>query len=133
MTTHAGAVAHATAAPRADALSLADPVSLHAGVGVGSGPPWVLAVVALATVATAALLGLTFAAYVRRKSRSYLLVVAAVAALLARSVVAGVTFAGMVSPAGHHLLEHGLDVVLVGLVVAAVYYARSVEREGTAT
>jgi hypothetical protein len=104
---------------------------LHAGTTPE--PAWVLAVVALATVATAALLGLTFAAYVRRKSRSYLLVVAAVAALLARSVVAGVTFTGMVSPASHHLLEHGLDVVLVGLVVAAVYYARTVEREGTAT
>ncbi|WP_236544803.1 DUF7471 family protein [Salinirussus salinus] len=133
MVSHAATVADATAVPRADALSLADAVPLHAGGGVASDPPWVLAVVALATVATAALLGLTFAAYVRRKSRSYLLVVAAVAALLARSVVAGVTFAGMVSPAGHHLLEHGLDVVLVGLVVGAVYYARTVEREGAAT
>jgi hypothetical protein len=106
-------------------------LALHAGAAPE--PPWVLAVVGLSLVATASLLGLTFAAYLRRKSRSYLLVVAAVAALLARSVVAGVSFAGMVSPAGHHLLEHGLDVVLVGLVVAAVYYARSVEREGTAT
>jgi hypothetical protein len=92
-----------------------------------------VATVALAALSTAALLGLAFAAFVRRRSRPYLLVVAAVAALLARSVVAGVAFFGMVSPASHHLLEHGLDVVLVALVVAAVYYARTVSREVSAS
>jgi membrane glycosyltransferase len=75
------------------------------------------------------LLGLALAAYVRRGSRSYLLVVGAFVALLARSVVAGLTMTGVLPASGHHLLEHGLDVVLVALVVAAVYHARTVTRE----
>jgi hypothetical protein len=43
--------------------------------------------------------------------------------------VVGISALGMLSPTNHHLFEHGLDVVLVALVVAAVYYARTVRRE----
>jgi hypothetical protein len=39
---------------------------------------------------------------------------------------------GMLSPTTHHLFEHGMDVLLVALVVAAVYYARTVSYEGSA-
>jgi hypothetical protein len=39
----------------------------------------------------------------------------------------------MLSPTDHHFFEHGLDVVLVALVVAAVYYARTVRREVSAS
>jgi ABC-type dipeptide/oligopeptide/nickel transport system permease subunit len=99
---------------------------LHA-VGVAS--LGLLAVVGVAAAGTAALLGLAFAAFVRRRSRPYLLLVAAFAALLGRSAVVGVSALGLLSPADHHLFEHGLDVVLVALVVAAVYYARTVRGE----
>jgi hypothetical protein len=102
-------------------------VPLHAVVGVTS--LGLLAVVSLAALGTAVLLGLAFAAFVRRRSRPYLLLVAAFAALLGRSAVVGVSALGLLSPTNHHLFEHGLDVVLVALVVAAVYYARTVRRE----
>lgn len=97
---------------------------LHSGL-VSEGSLAVLAVVTVAALAAACLLGVAIAAFVRRQSRPYLLVAAAVAALLARSLVAGVAILGLLSDVEHHLLEHGLDVVLVGLVVAAVYYART--------
>jgi hypothetical protein len=104
-----------------------DPITLHSLPGVGS---LLLVVVAtLAAAGTALLLGLALAAFVRRRSRPYLLVVAAFGALFARSVVAGVALFGGLSPPVHHLFEHGLDVVLVALVVAAVYDARDSPQE----
>jgi len=88
-----------------------------------------LAVVTVAAAGTAVLLGLALAAFVQRRSGPYLLIVAALGALLARSGAAGLTLAGALSPAGHHFLEHGLDVLLVALVIAAVYYAQTVARD----
>lgn len=84
-----------------------------------------LALIAIAALGSAVLLGLGLGAFVRRRSQSYLLIVAALSALLARSLVAGLSVTGLLSPAGHHLLEHGFDVVLVALVIAAVYTART--------
>jgi hypothetical protein len=101
-------------------------VPLHPAPGVSVA---LLVVVAAAATGAALLLGLAFAAFVRRQSRSYLLLVAAFGALLGRSVVAGGSAFGLLSPRTHHLLEHGMDVVLVALVVAAVYYARRVREE----
>jgi len=49
--------------------------------------------------------------------------------LFGRSVVAGVSMVGLLSPATHHHLEHGMDVVLVAVVVAAVYYARTMTEQ----
>lgn len=101
---------------------------LHAGL-VGPESPPLLATVALATVGTAVLLGLAVGAFVRRGSRPYLLIVGALAALLGRSAVAGVTAAGLLSITEHHVLEHGLDVLLVALLIAAVYHARGLSGE----
>jgi peptidoglycan/LPS O-acetylase OafA/YrhL len=103
-------------------------VPLHA-VATGSASPGLLAVVGAATVGAAVLLGLAVAAFVRRRSRPSLLVAAAFAALLGRSAVVAFSALGVLSPTDHHVFEHGLDVVLVALVVAAVYYARTVSRE----
>lgn len=103
-------------------------IPLHAEVIAGDSP-LVLAVVALGMLGAALLLGLALAAFVRRQSRPYLLVVAAIAALLARSLVAGLWMVEGVGGDAHHLVEHGLDVVMVALVVAAVYYARTAPRE----
>lgn len=96
-------------------------------VGPASLP--LLGVVTVAGIGAAVLLGLGFAAFARRRSRSYLLIVGAIAALFGRSIVAGVTVVQILSPETHHLLEHSLDVVLVALVVGAVYYARTVTPE----
>ena len=96
------------------------------------GPATLLILVTIAAMGTALLLGVAFAALVRRQSRPYLLLVAAFTALLGRSVVAGFSMFGMLSPTTHHLFEHRMDVLLVALVVAAVYYARTVSYEGSA-
>ncbi len=87
-----------------------------------------LAIVTVAGVGTSLLLGIAIAAFVRRQSRPYLLIAAAIGALFVRSVVAGLTMTGTFSQTDHHVLEHGLDVVMVALVVAAVYHARTVSR-----
>jgi hypothetical protein len=105
-------------------------IPLHAVPDIGSAT--LLILVTIAAMGAALLLGVAFAALVRRRSRPYLLLVAAFTALLGRSVVAGFSMFGMLSPTTHHLLEHGMDVLLVALVVAAVYYARTVSHEGSA-
>ncbi|WP_338739612.1 DUF7471 family protein [Haloplanus salilacus] len=106
---------------------------LHAVPGVDSASIGLVAVVTVAAIGAATLLGLAFAAFVRRRSRPYLLLVAAFAALLGRSAVVVASLFGLLSPANHHVFEHGLDAVLVALVVAAVYYARTVRREASAS
>jgi len=103
-------------------------VPLHGGF-VGSGSASLYATLAVAVAGSAALLGLAIAAVLRRQSRPYLLIAAAIGAVFARSAVGGLTATGVFSATDHHLLEHGLDVVLVALVVAAVYYARTATPE----
>ncbi len=82
-------------------------------------------VLLVAGLGAALVLGLAIAALLRRRSTPYLLVALAVATILARTVVAGVALQGALPPGNHHLLEHLLDVVMVALVIAAVYTARS--------
>lgn len=81
-----------------------------------------------AGLGAAVLLGLALAAYLQRQSRPYLLIVLALGALLARSVVAGLSLLDLLAGTQHHLLEHGLDVAMGAFVIGAVYYARTVDR-----
>ncbi len=94
-----------------------------------------VALLALAGVGSAVLVGLALAALVRRRSRSYLLVTLALGTLLARTGVAALSLTGALAEGSHHLLEHGLDAAMAALVVAAVYDARrvrqSADRDGT--
>jgi ABC-type spermidine/putrescine transport system permease subunit II len=85
-------------------------------------------VLAVAGLGAAVLLGLALAAFLQRQSRPYLLVALALAALLARTVVASLSIGGWLSGTEHHLVEHALDVVMAAFVIGAVYYARSVDR-----
>jgi Na+/proline symporter len=94
-----------------------------------SGSVALLVLLGLGGLGAAALFGVALATFVRRRSRPYLLLVGAFAALLVRSAVAVGSVLGYVPAASHHLLEHGVDVALVALVVAAVYYARAVSPE----
>ena len=72
----------------------------------------------------AGVVSLALSALVQRRSWPYLLVALALGALLVR-VVAGVGYMhGSLSPETHHLLEHGLDVAMAALVIAAVAFAR---------
>jgi len=103
--------------------SVAAGVVLHAEPTIG---PAYAAVLALASVASAALGGLALAAFARRRTSPYLFVALAVVALATRSAVGWLGMIGGLSATTHHTAEHGLDVVMVALVVAAVWYARSV-------
>jgi ABC-type sugar transport system permease subunit len=87
--------------------------------------PELALVLALAGVATALLAGLGLAAFLRRRSRSYLLVALALGTLFARPVVATMTVLDLLDSAPHHLVEHGLDTLMAACVVGAVYHARS--------
>ena len=91
--------------------------------------PSLIVVLGLAGAGSLVVAGLAIAAFARRRSRSYLLIAAALGALAARTGVAGLSLGGLLGTDFHHLLEHGLDVAMAALVIAAVYYARSVERE----
>lgn len=102
----------------------------HSAVSVAEAGPLMLALLAVAGLASALLLGLGLAAFARRRSRAYLLVVLALAALLARTLVAVGAEAGMLSLSDHHLAEHGLDVAMAALVVGAVVYARTAVPRG---
>ena len=87
-----------------------------------------LILLGLAAIGSTLVAGLGLAAFVHRRSRSFLLVALALSTLLARTAVAVATMVHLLPASAHHTLEHGLDVVMVVLVLAAVYYARTVER-----
>lgn len=84
-------------------------------------PESLLFVLALATIGTALVLLLAVGGYLRRRSTPYLLVVIAVSALFARSLVGFGTLYGFVPMGIHHLLEHGFDFLIAVCVLAAVY------------
>lgn len=90
-----------------------------------AGDAVLVAVVGLAGIASAILLGLGLAALSRRQSKPYLLVALALATLVARPTVAVMTMFGVLPDGTHHLSEHTLDVAMAGLVIAAVYYAKT--------
>ncbi len=86
--------------------------------------------VALAGLGGAVILGLALAALERRRSWPYLLVTLALATLLARTLVGALAMWGDLATQTHHLLEHGLDVLMAALVVAAVLVARRARSTG---
>lgn len=81
-------------------------------------------VLAVAGLCAAVVVGVALAALVQRRSVPYLLVTLALATVLARTGVGVALMWGLSSDATHHTLEHGLDVLMAGLVIAAVYTAR---------
>jgi Na+/serine symporter len=81
-------------------------------------------VLAVAGLCAAGIVGVALAALVQRRSVPYLLVTLALATVLARTVVGVALMWGVFPDATHHTLEHGLDVLMAGLVIAAVYTAR---------
>jgi len=104
---------------------------LHGFATVAYGPVMAL-LLALAGLGSAVLVGLALAAFARRRSRPYLLVVLALATLLARTAVAVLSMTWTLSVADHHTFEHVLDVAMAALVIAAVYTARAARSPGVA-
>lgn len=85
---------------------------------------YLLVVLAVASLGSAVLVALATIALLRRRSVSYSLVAAAIGALLVRNLLGVVTHGGMLPGHTHHVVEHALDVVVVGLLFAAVVLAR---------
>ncbi len=81
-----------------------------------------------AGIASLTIVGLAVVAFTRRRSRSYLLIAMALGTLLARTLAGGLAMNGVVGVEFHHLVEHALDGVMAVLLLAAVYFARTVER-----
>lgn len=98
-----------------------------AHAGHGGSDPVLLGVLALAVLGSMGLATLAFTVYRRHRSLPRLFVLLALSALLARTAVAILTFYHVVAIESHHLVEHGLDVLIVLFVVAATYTAESRE------
>jgi hypothetical protein len=81
-------------------------------------------VLVVAGLGASVVIALSLVALLRRRSPPYLLVTLAIGTILARTGVAVVSMQGALDVQTHHLAEHALDVVMVGLVIAAVYTAR---------
>jgi len=88
-------------------------------------------VLGLAALSAALVIGVALAALLQRRSMPYLLVTLAFVTLLARTAVGVAVMTGNVGGTAHHTLEHGLDAVMAGLVIAAVYTARQERRKPT--
>lgn len=101
------------------------PLPLHAGVDTG-GP--LLLALAVATAFSVVVVLLSVAAYLRRRTTSYLFVAAAFATVLGKTTLGIASVTGWIDTGTHHLAEHVLDAAMLALVLAAVYYARASER-----
>lgn len=88
-------------------------------------------VLGVAALSAALVIGVALAALRQRRSVPYLLVTLAFVTLLARTAVGVAVMTDSVSGTAHHTLEHGLDAVMAGLVIAAVYSARQERRRTT--
>ena len=90
-------------------------------------------VLVFAGIASIAIVGLASVAISRRRSWPYLLVTLALTTLLVRTAFGMLSLGDLLSSTTHHILEHSLDVLAVGLLVGAVYLARSVDPRGEDT
>lgn len=105
---------------------------LESAVGSGTAD-WHLAfLLALSAVGSLVVFALALSALRRRHSLPYLLITAALGALVLRPVVGTGTVLGYVSMNAHHTVEHLLDVVIAGFLIAAVVSVGSLERDRSA-
>lgn len=107
-------------------------ITLHADppFGIGGSDAMFVPVLLLGGLASAALVALATFAFSRRRSRSYLLVTLALCALALKAVLGGLWVIQVLPTDQHHLLEHGMDSAIAVLLVGAIYYARTVSKEG---
>ena len=95
---------------------------LETGEWLGPGQATALLVIlALATIGTLAVFVVALVAYRRRRTGVYLLLTVALGLLVVRSVLGFGTALGYVPMPVHHLVEHGADVTVAGLVLYAIY------------
>lgn len=100
---------------------------IHGIVGVSflEAPALLHLVVVLTVIATGLLAAVALIALSRRRSAPYLLVAMALVALASKAVVGLFALGGYMDAATHNLLEHGLDLVVAVLLIAAIVEART--------
>ncbi len=109
-----------------------EPVVLESSIGSGE-VDWHLALLlALSAVGALIVFSLAAAAFHRRKSLPYLLITAALGALVLRPIVGAGTVLGHVPMGVHHTIEHLLDVVIAAFLIAAVLAVGSLETNSNA-
>jgi hypothetical protein len=82
-------------------------------------------VLVLAGLTSALLVGLGIVAYSQRQSRSYLLVVLALATLIVKTCLGSLVIVQVLSMDVHHVFEHVLDVIMALCLIVSIYYART--------
>lgn len=83
--------------------------------------PFLIAVILLAGIGTTVLFLVSVIAYRQRRTPRYLLISAALAALVIRTVIGLGTILGMVPMTVHHLTSHSLDFLVAAVILYAVY------------
>jgi len=83
--------------------------------------PVLVAVIVLAAIGTTLLFLTGLVVYRRRRTGAYLLVTVILGLLVARSIVGLGTVFGIVPMSIHHLVEHGVDLLIAGLIIWTVY------------
>ena len=92
-----------------------------ASLGGGSTDSVLAVVLALAGIGSVTVFALGALALRRRRSTPYLLIVGALGALVGRTLVGLGEFFGVIAIEFHHVIEHGLDVVIAVLLLLAIY------------
>ncbi|MFP9191889.1 DUF7471 family protein [Natronosalvus vescus] len=85
-----------------------------------AGDWYLLLLLALSGIVSVVVFLLAASAFRRRKSVPYLLITAALGALLVRPIVGTGTVFGYVSMRTHHTVEHLLDVLIAGFLLMAI-------------
>ncbi|MCU4752315.1 hypothetical protein OB919_10000 [Halobacteria archaeon AArc-curdl1] len=75
---------------------------------------------ALSAIGSLIVFCLAAAAFHRRRSMPYLLITGALGALVMRPIVGTGTVLGLISMQTHHTIEHLLDLIIAGLLLAAI-------------
>ena len=83
-----------------------------------------VSVLVLASVGTGVLFVGSVLAWYHRREQRYVLIMLAVGALFVRSIIGFGTVYGHVPMEIHHLIEHGLDFAIAGLILYAVYRSK---------
>ncbi|GAB7020019.1 DUF7471 family protein [Halostagnicola bangensis] len=107
-------------------------VVLESSIGSGE-VDWHLALLlAISAIGALIVFALAATAFRRRRSLPYLLITAALGALVLRPIVGAGTVLGHVPMGLHHTIEHLLDVVIAGFLIAAVLSVGTLETESNA-
>ena len=77
---------------------------------------------------SAILISLAIVALLRRQSRSYFFIVIALGTLICKVFAGGLTIVELLPSDLHHTMEHGLDLIMGLLLLAAIYAARTAPR-----